>query len=127
MPQGRAIQAVHGCGWAQQRVEEGRIFFSRAVNCLFFRKASNSEHLAGPAKSYCQSQSVRAAVGEILACETTVKMWQGLLQTRAWLWKVPVVEKGLAKRNCCNGSLATGLLLMSPSLCGALCCGHGVL
>lgn len=103
------------------RVEEGRIF-SQELQILYFlgKLATESTWLAqqNPAARH----SVRAAVGEIIVCETTVKMWQGLPQRKACLWKVPVVEKGLAKRkrNCCNGSLETGWLLMRPSLGGVL-------
>lgn len=48
----RLCMAVAG----PNRVEEGRTFFSRAANSLFFRKTDNREHLAGPAKSCCQAQ-----------------------------------------------------------------------
>lgn len=75
-----------------RELRKGGFFFSRAANCLFFRKTSNREHLAGPARSCCQAQSVRAAVVESFVCETTVKMWQGLPP-----------GKGLAVESPCGG------------------------
>lgn len=101
-------------------------FFSQELQIVYFlgKLATESTWLAqqNPAARH----SVRAAVGEVLVCETTIKMWQSFPQTR-WLQKVPVVEKSLVKRNYCSGALETGWLWMRPSLWGALCCDHGAL
>lgn len=98
-------------------------FFSHELQILCFLGELATESTWLAQQNPAARHSVRAAVGEIVVvCETIVKMWQGVPQRKAWLWKVPVVEKGQAKRkrNCCNGSLETGWLLMRPSLVGGI-------